>query len=266
MLDRIIIGRYVPGNSIIYRLDARAKIAFVFAFVFLVFLANNTPTYIFLLVLSLAIVKMTAISFSYIRQGLQPLIWIMLFTFILHIFFTKQGTLIFDFWFLKIYSGGLIQGIYICIRFFVLLLITTLLTLTTTPIEITDGLESLLAPLKKLKFPVHELALMISIALRFIPTLLQETSKIMKAQSARGAKFSLGSMKERIQAIVALLVPLFINAFKRAEDLAVAMEARGYRGGVGRTKIREYHWKLNDTLTIVSIFVIIIVLVVLRKG
>ena len=156
------------------------------------------------------------------------------------------------------------QGIFIALRFFLLILVTSLLTLTTTPIEITDGLETLLAPLKKVKFPVHELALMMSISLRFIPTLMQETDKIMKAQTARGVEYSSGPVKERIKAIVPLLIPLFIGSFKRAEELAVAMEARGYRGGEGRTKYRQLKWGYADSSMILFLAVVTGLLIVLR--
>ncbi|MGR5983137.1 energy-coupling factor transporter transmembrane component T family protein [Bacillus cereus] len=160
---------------------------------------------------------------------------------------------------------GLEQGIYISIRFFVIILMTTLLTLTTTPIEITDGLETLLKPLKRIKVPVHEIALMMSISLRFIPTLMDETSKIMKAQSSRGIDFAGGPIKDRMKAIISLLVPLFISAFKRAEDLAIAMEARGYQSGEGRTKFRQLRWKTSDTVTIISLLCLACILAWVRS-
>ena len=166
---------------------------------------------------------------------------------------------------LEIYKGGLIQGVYISLRFTLLILVTSLLTLTTTPISITDGIEELLNPLKKWKVPVHELALMMSISLRFIPTLMEETDKIMKAQMARGVDFSSGPIKERMKAIVPLLVPLFVSAFKRAEDLATAMEARGYKGGEGRTKYRQLSWGMADSLLMVAVVILTGVLVLLRS-
>src|SRR5699024_5888378 len=161
---------------------------------------------------------------------------------------THEGELLFQWGWLQIHKGGIVRGIFIALRIFFLIMMTTLLTLTTPPIEITDGMETLLGPLKRLRFPVHEFALMISISLRFIPTLMEEADKIIKAQTARGTEFMSGPIKDRVKAIIPLLVPLFISAFKRAEDLALAMEARGYRGGEGRTKLRQLEWRPGDTL------------------
>ncbi|MCS0543471.1 energy-coupling factor transporter transmembrane protein EcfT, partial [Aeromonas veronii] len=185
---------------------------------------------------------------------LKPILWVILFTFILHVFLTKEGDLLVDFGWLQIYEGGVTQGIFISLRLLYLIIMTTILTLTSTPIEITDGMESLLAPFKKIGLPTHELALMMSISLRFIPTLMQETEKIMKAQAARGVEFTSGPIKDRMKAVVPLLIPLFISSFKRAEELAIAMEARGYRGGEGRTKLRVLQWRGLDTLMLVLLF------------
>src|SRR5699024_5845239 len=179
-------------------------------------------------------------------------------------FVTREGTVIFDFWIFEFYSGGVIQGFAISVRFFLLILITSLLTLTTTPLEITDAIEDMLAPLKKVKFPVHELALMMSISLRFIPTLIQETDKISKAQASRGVDFRTGPIKERIKAVVPLLVPLFVSAFKRAEELAMAMEARGYQGGEGRSKLRELKMQLKDILILLLFAAVVAALFLLR--
>lgn len=165
---------------------------------------------------------------------------------------------------MKIYEEGLRQGIFISLRFLLLIFVTSLMTLTTTPISLTDGLETLLKPLMKLKFPVHELALMMSISLRFIPTLMDETDKIMKAQMARGVDFSGGPIKDRIKAIIPLLIPLFISSFKRAEELAIAMEARGYRGGEGRTKYRLLDWKTADTIALIFLLCITILLILFK--
>ncbi|MFZ2462320.1 MAG: energy-coupling factor transporter transmembrane protein EcfT, partial [Caldibacillus thermoamylovorans] len=235
MMEKMIFGRYIPVDSPLHKMDPRAKLLTIIIFIAVVFLADNTLTYGLLAVFTLAAIWLSNIPIKFLFNGLKFLFWIILFTFFLHIFFTKEGDLLYKFGFIEIYQGGLRQGIFISLRFFFLLLVTSLLTLTTTPIEITDGIESLLKPLKKVGFPVHELSLMISIALRFIPTLMDETDKIMKAQMARGVDFSEGTIKQRAKAVVPLLIPLFINAFKRAEELATAMEARGYRGGEGRT-------------------------------
>ncbi|MCD7036610.1 energy-coupling factor transporter transmembrane protein EcfT [Metabacillus sp. GX 13764] len=263
-MNSIIIGKYVPGDSLIHRMDPRAKLLTIFFYVFIVFLANNAATYALLGVFTVIIVGLTRLPLRFLLNGMKPVIWIIVFTFILHIMMTREGQVVLDLPFLKIYEEGIRQGIYISLRFLYLILVTTILTLTTTPIEVTDGMEELLNPLKKIKLPVHELALMMSIALRFIPTLMDETEKIMKAQMARGVDFTSGPITERIKSIIPLLVPLFISAFKRAEELATAMEARGYQGGEGRTKYRLLYWKVLDTLMLSSLALLAVLLFVLR--
>ncbi|HET7616464.1 MAG TPA: energy-coupling factor transporter transmembrane protein EcfT, partial [Bacillales bacterium] len=230
-MNQFIIGQYVPGDSVIHRLDPRAKLIAVLIYVGVVFFANNLWANGLLAIFTVGAIALSRVPFYYLYKGLRPILWIILLTFLLHVFMTHQGDLLFQWGPIHINEGGVIRGIYIALRIFFLIVVTTLLTLTTTPIDITDGMEMLLAPFKKAGLPVHEFALMISISLRFIPTLMEETEKIMKAQQARGTEFSSGPLKDRILAIIPLLVPLFINAFKRAEDLALAMEARGYRGG-----------------------------------
>jgi energy-coupling factor transport system permease protein len=264
MMEKMIIGRFVPADSILHRMDPRSKLIIVFLFVGVVFIANNIWTYAILTAYTLLMAGLSKIPIRFLISGLKPVLWLVLFTFFLHLFLTREGTIILDLGWFAIYEEGLRQGIFISMRFFLLILITSLLTLTTTPIEITDGLERLLGPLKKVNFPVHELALMMSIALRFIPTLMQETDKIMKAQTARGVEYSSGPIKERIKAIVPLLIPLFISSFKRAEELAVAMEARGYKGGEGRTKYRQLTWAAADTLMIVFLLGVTALLIVFR--
>ncbi|RSD21509.1 energy-coupling factor transporter transmembrane component T family protein [Mesobacillus subterraneus] len=264
MMEKMIIGRYVPGESILHKMDPRSKLIIVFLFVCVVFIANNALTYGVLAAYTFLMVGMSKIPPRFLYGGLKPVLLLVLFTFLLHIFLTKEGELVFELGWLKVYEEGIRQGIFISLRFLLLILITSLLTLTTTPIEITDGLETLLNPLKKVKFPVHELALMMSISLRFIPTLMQETDKIMKAQTARGVEYNSGPIKERIKAIVPLLIPLFISSFKRAEELAVAMEARGYKGGEGRTKYRQLTWGLPDTTMILFLGAVTFLLILLR--
>lgn len=250
MMEKMIFGRFIPGESIVHRLDPRSKLIFVFAFIVVVFLANNAITYGILLAFTLFVVLMSRIRIYFLVNGLKPVIFLMVFTFLLHVLFTKEGAVLVDLGFLKIYEEGVMQGIFISTRFLVLVFMTTVLTLTTSPILITDGIETLLNPLKKIKLPVHELALMMSISLRFIPTLMDETDKIMKAQMARGSDLSAGPIKDRLKAVVPLLVPLFVSAFKRAEDLATAMEVRGYRGGEGRTRYRQLKWNFRDTFSL----------------
>ncbi|MEI5909226.1 energy-coupling factor transporter transmembrane protein EcfT [Bacillus spongiae] len=265
MMEKIVIGRYVPQNSIIHRLDPRSKLLFVFLFIVVVFLANNGITYGVLALFTFSLVLLTKISYVFLVNGLKPVLWLIVFTFLLHVFFTKEGSVVIDIGLLKVYEEGLRQGIFISLRFLLLIIVTSLLTLTTTPISLTDGLEALFGPLKKINMPVHEIALMMSISLRFIPTLMEETDKIMKAQSARGSDLASGSIKGRLQAVVPLLIPLFVSSFKRAEDLAIAMETRGYRGGEGRTKYRQLNWKLSDTVSLLSLLAVALVLYLLRS-
>ena len=264
MLEKMIFGRYIPGNSFVHKLDPRSKLSFVFLFIIGVFLANNTVTYAVLLGFTLIVILSSRIRLYFLFNGLKPILFLIIFTLLMHIFFTKEGALLVDWKFIKIYEEGLRQGIFISIRFLVLVLLTSILTLTTSPISITDGMEDLLGPFKRFKLPVHELALMMSISLRFIPTLMDETDKILKAQLARGSDISTGSIKQRIRAVIPLLVPLFVSAFKRAEDLAVAMEVRGYRGGEGRTRYRQLKWHWRDTTIMVLLAVLVVVLFLLR--
>lgn len=265
MMEKMIIGRFIPGDSIVHRMDPRAKILFVFGYICIVFLANNARTYGVLLLFLLLFVLLSKVNIRFLINGLKPVIWLILFTFFLHLFLNKEGAVVFEWKFIAIHEEGIRQGFFISLRFLLLIFVTTLLTLTTTPISLTDGLETLLNPLKKLKFPVHELSLMMSIALRFIPTLMDETDKIMKAQMARGVDFTSGPIKARIKAVIPLLIPLFISSFKRAEDLAIAMEARGYQGGEGRTKYRLLHWEARDTGALAVLLVLTALLILLRQ-
>lgn len=264
-MEKMIFGRYIPGDSFVHKLDPRSKLLFVFAFIVVVFLANNVITYAILLALTLFVVVLSKIRLYFLINGLKPVIFLMVFTLVLHLLMTKGGAVLLDLGFVKIYEDGLRQGVFISLRFLVLVFMTSILTLTTSPISITDGLETLLNPFKRFKLPVHELALMMSISLRFIPTLMDETDKIMKAQMARGSDLSAGPIKDRLKAVVPLLVPLFVSAFKRAEDLATAMEVRGYRGGEGRTKYRQLKWTARDTISLVLLVVVAVILFMLRS-
>ncbi len=265
MMDKMIIGRYIPGDSLIHRLDPRAKLLFVFLYICIVFLANNAITYGILTVFTLALILISGISLRFFLNGLKPILWLILFTLLLQLFLTRQGNVVFHYKFIKIYDEGVRQGIFISIRFMLLIFLTSLLTLTTTPISLTDGLESLLNPFKRVHLPIHELALMMSISLRFIPTLMDETEKIMKAQMARGVDFSSGPIKDRVRAIIPLLIPLFVSSFKRAEELAIAMEARGYQGGEGRTKYRLLSWRSADTISLIILVILTVFLIFFRK-
>jgi energy-coupling factor transport system permease protein len=265
MMEKMIFGRYVPVESPVHRMDPRSKLIIIFLFVCIIFIANNWETYALIGIYAFLMLGLSRIPFRFLYGGLKPVIWLVLFTFILQILFTKEGQMIYEMGPVKIYDEGLRQGIFISLRFFFLILMTSLLTLTTTPIEITDGLETMLNPLKKIKFPVHEMALMMSISLRFIPTLMEETDKIMKAQIARGVEFSSGPIKERMKAVIPLLIPLFVSSFKRAEELAIAMEARGYRGGEGRTKYRQLSWNIRDSFQLLVIVLLGFFLFLLRS-
>ncbi|WP_183250444.1 energy-coupling factor transporter transmembrane component T family protein [Anoxybacillus tengchongensis] len=265
MMNSMIIGKYVPGNSLIHRLDPRTKLLLMFIYVFIVFLANNEWTYGVLTSFTCVLLFLSRIPPSFMIKGLKPVLWVIVFTFLLHVLLTKEGDVVFQWLGIEVYDKAIQQGAFISLRFLLLIVVTTLVTLTTTPIEVTDGMESLLSPLKKWGIPVHELALMMSISLRFIPTLMEETEKIMKAQMARGVDFSSGPLSERMKAMTALLVPLFISAFKRAEELAVAMEVRGYRGGNGRTKWRELTWRRIDTAFMLLLGLLAVLLWLLRS-
>lgn len=238
MLKDITIGQYYPVNSVIHKLDARVKLIATFIFMISLFIINKFWPYAIVLLALVAIIKSSKLPGKYILKGLKPLRWIIIFTFVINVFFLP-GDVIWSFGFLRITSQGLEQAIFMAIRLIFLVVGTSLLTLTTTPMDLTDGIERLLNPLNKVGFPVHELAMMMTIALRFIPTLLDETDKIMKAQMSRGADFESKNLINRAKNLVPLLVPLFVSAFRRAEELAAAMEARCYRGGYNRTKMKQ---------------------------
>lgn len=245
MLKDITIGQYFPGGSSIHRFDPRLKIIVMLIFIISLFFITSFVPYIFVVLYLVLIVKVSGIPPKMILKGLKPLRWIILITFLINVFFTG-GREIFSFWKFTMTYEGLYQATFMAIRLVLLVIGTSLLTLTTSPIELTDGLEKLLSPLKKIGLPAHELAIMMTIALRFIPTLIEETDKITKAQMARGADFESGNILRRARNLVPLLVPLFLNGIQRATELATAMEARCYRGGEGRTKLKELKLDKED--------------------
>ena len=249
MLKDITLGQYFPGTSIIHRLDPRAKLIMLVTYIVALFLAKGWLGYGLMFAFLVWVVKKSTIPPKSIVKGMKPLVMILIFTGILNLFFTQEGTLLVDFWFIKIYSGGLSRALMMMARILMLISCTFLLTYTTSPIALTDGLEALMAPLKKIKVPVHELSMMMCIALRFIPTLIEETDKIMCAQKARGADFENGSLMERAKALIPILVPLFISAFRRADELATAMECRCYQGGEGRTKMKLLRYHREDFIS-----------------
>ncbi|WP_277261194.1 energy-coupling factor transporter transmembrane component T family protein [Peptoniphilus lacrimalis] len=237
MFKDITIGQYFPGESIVHRFDPRLKIITMIFFIISLFFINTFIPYIFVAIYLFIIIKIGNLPLKVVLKGLKPLRWILLITFVINIFFLP-GEPLFKLGFLTISKEGLKTACLMAIRFMFLVLGTSLLTYTTSPIELTDGIEALLKPMKKIGVPSHEIAMMMTIALRFIPTLIEETDKIMKAQMARGADFESGNIIKRSKNLVPLLVPLFVNSFRRADELATAMEARCYRGGVGRTKMK----------------------------
>lgn len=238
MLKDITLGQYFPGNSVIHRLDPRTKLIMLIVYIVALFSANNWVSYgVCFLFLALCI-AMSSIPLKSIVRGMKPLVMILIFTGILNLFFTAGETVLVKFWIITITLEGIVRAIFMTVRILMLITGTFLLTYTTSPIALTDGLESLLKPLNYLHVPVHELSMMMCIALRFIPTLIEETDKIMSAQKARGADFESGGLMDRVRSLVPILVPLFISAFRRADELATAMECRCYHGGDGRTKMK----------------------------
>lgn len=250
MLKDITIGQYYPGKSLIHLLDPRVKLVITFLFIFVIFFIKSYIGYLILLAYLACVVIASTIPPKLILKSLKPLRFILILTFAINIFFTMGENVIISFWKIKITEEGLNQAIFMALRLIFLVMGTSILTLTTSPIELTDGLEYLLNPLKVFKFPAHELAMMMTIALRFIPTLMEETDKIMKAQMARGADFETGNLIQRAKSLVPLLVPLFISAFRRADELAMAMEARCYRGGENRTRMKVLKTQRRDYIAI----------------
>lgn len=246
MLKDITLGQYFPGNSMIHRLDPRAKLIMLVVYIVALFMAKGFISYAFLLAFLVTVIKISTIPVKSIVRGMKPLVMILIFTGVLNLFFTQDGKVLVDFWVITITTGGLSRAVMMVARILMLITCTFLLTYTTSPISLTDGLEALMNPLKKIKVPVHELSMMMCIALRFIPTLIEETDKIMCAQKARGADFENGSLMERAKALVPILVPLFIGAFRRADELATAMECRCYQGGEGRTKMKLLRYHRED--------------------
>ena len=246
MLKDITLGQYFPGTSLIHRLDPRTKLLGVILYIVALFLAKSWISYAVVLAFLIFAVSVSKIPPKSIVSGMKPLVIILVFTGVLNLFYTDGGIVLVKVWKLMITTEGLKRAVLMTSRILMLISGTFLLTYTTSPIALTDGLESLLGPLKKLHVPVHELSMMMCIALRFIPTLIEETDKIMNAQKARGADFETGSVIDRAKALIPVLVPLFISAFRRADELATAMECRCYQGGEGRTKMKLLRYSRND--------------------
>ncbi|MDD4714974.1 MAG: energy-coupling factor transporter transmembrane component T [Oscillospiraceae bacterium] len=249
MIKDVTLGQYFPGDTVIHRLDPRTKLILVLLFIITLFSAKFFLTYAIVLLELAAAVILSGVRPKTILRGVKPIIIIIIFTAVLNLFYTP-GNVVLRFWIFRVTEEGIYSAGFMVIRILMLIVGTFLLTYTTSPILLTDGLEKLLGPLKRLKLPVHELSMMMSIALRFIPTLIEETDKIMTAQKARGADFETGNLINRAKALIPLLVPLFISAFRRADELAVAMECRCYHGGEGRTRMRQLHYRENDYIAL----------------
>ena len=261
MISDITLGQFFPGYSPVHKLDPRTKIILATLFIVAVFVANNPVSFLLLVAVTLALIAISRISFRVIMKSIKPIVFILLFTAIINVFMTVgDGEPLVSFWVLKIYEEGIARAILMALRVIILIVgSSVLLTYTTSPIALTDGIEALLSPLKKIKLPVHTFAMMMSIALRFIPTLVEETEKIMNAQKSRGADFTTGSLVQRAKALIPILVPLFVSSFKRAEELATAMECRCYRGDNNRTKLVKLEYRGRD-------FIFMIIFVLLLAG
>lgn len=266
MISDITLGQFFPGYSVIHKLDPRTKIILAVLFIVTVFLANNPITLFALLLVTIAMIFMSRISFGVILKSIKPLVFILAFTAVLNIFLTK-GTSdpLVEFWVIKIYEEGLARAAFMFVRVVIFILSSTvLLTYTTSPISLTDGIESLMSPLKKIKVPVHSFAMMMSIALRFIPILVEETEKIMNAQKSRGADFSSGGLIKRAKALIPIIIPLLASAFNRADELATAMECRCYRGDKNRTKLVKLEFKAMDFVWMLAFVLILVGVILLR--
>lgn len=243
----VSLGQYYEAKSPIHKLDPRTKLFFVIVFMVATFVAHEIIAFAFLLAVLLVSIVISRVPIRVIAKGLKALVVVVIFTAILNVFWTAEGTLLWEWWIIHIYDRGLINAGILALRIVMLLICTTLyLSYTTTPIELTDGIETALSPLKKIKLPIHEFAMLMTIALRFIPTLTDETGKIMNAQKSRGADFSSGGLIKRAKALIPIIIPLFVSSFRRADELATAMECRCYRGGDGRTRMKKLKFSVLD--------------------
>ena len=263
MLKDITLGQFFPGNTIIHRLDPRTKLLWLVVYIVALFLAKSYFSYALMALVFISVTLLTKIRAKALFSGLKPLLFIVIFTGLVNLFYGSGEPLV-QFWIFKITANGIRSAVFMVLRIILLICGTFLLTYTTSPLQLTDGLELLLNPLKKIRIPVHELALMMSIALRFIPTLIEETDKIMSAQKARGAAFDTGKLPERAKALIPLLVPLFVSAFRRADELATAMESRCYHDGEGRTRMKVLHFAGRDVAALCLALLILIAVCVLR--
>lgn len=265
MIRDITIGQYYPAKSKIHALDPRVKIVCTFLYLISLFLFKSIPGYFVTTLFLVIVVHSSKVPLRFILKGLKPIVMLLMITVLFNLFLTREGQILLQVGIFTVTTVGLRMAVYMTIRLIYLIIGSSLMTFTTTPNELTDGIEALLKPCNKIGIPVHEVAMMMSIALRFIPILLEETDKIMKAQQARGADFESGNLIQRAKAMVPILVPLFVSAFRRANDLAMAMESRCYRGGSGRTKMKPLHYKMRDKMAYTFMLLYMVAVVVVGK-
>lgn len=247
MLKDITFGQFFPGESLLHKTDARFKIVILIVYLVLVLLAKSAAAFLFVALLTAALLLCSRLSWRILLKGLKPLLFILMFTALINLFATQGQTVLWQWSFLRITKEGLLNAVFMLCRLLSLFLgSSVILTYTTSPLDLTDGIERLLSPLRHLHVPVHDFAMMMTIALRFIPTLIEETDKIMNAQKARGADMETGSLTQRAKALIPILIPLFVSAFRRADELALAMECRCYRGSVGRTRMKQLEYESRD--------------------
>ena len=266
MLKDLTLGQYFPGNSPIHKLDPRVKIVSVMVYIAAVFSASGAYSYILIAVAPVAFVLLSGINVNTVLKSVKPLAFIIVFTAVINLFWTSGETPLFSFWKITVYAEGVATALKMIVRLLSLVIGTfVLLTYTTSPVALTDAIESLISPLKKLGVPTHEFSMMMSIALRFIPTLIEETDKIISAQKSRGANFEEGSLIDRSKALVPVLIPLFVSAFRRADELACAMECRLYHGGEGRTKLKVFKTKPSDIAALMLFVLLLAAVIILNR-
>ena len=264
-MDNMILGRYIPGNSIVHRLDPRSKLVAMILLIMIVFWANNPITNVILFVVTGIFVALSEVPLSFFIKGLRSMFFLIAFTTLFQLFFISGGDVLFEMGFFKITSHGIEQAGIIFCRFVLIIFFSTLLTLTTMPLSLATAVESLLGPLKRFKVPVHEIGLMLSMSLRFVPTLMDDTIRIMNAQKARGVDFGEGNIIQKVKAMIPILSPLFATSLKRADSLATAMEARGYQGGNGRSQYRQLNWMNKDSVALLLVCVLGLILFLLKS-
>ena len=264
-MDNMILGRYIPGNSIIHRLDPRSKLVAMILLIIIAFWANNPITNLILFIATGIFVVLSEVPLSFFIKGLRSMFFLIAFTTLFQLFFISGGHVMFEMGFIKITSYGIEQAGIIFCRFVLIIFFSTLLTLTTMPLSLATAVESLLGPLKRFKVPVHEIGLMLSMGLRFVPTLMDDTIRIMNAQKARGVDFGEGNVIQKVKAMIPILIPLFATSLKRADSLATAMEARGYQGGNGRSQYRQLNWMNKDSVALLLVCVLGLILFLLKS-